>query len=127
MDYLLDATALLAWLNEEPGGHEVEAILDRTGISTVNLSETLQKSLSRGVDVLGLRSDLEAVGISPVPFEADDAESAAALWLQTRDLGLLIGDRTCLATALKLELPAVTADKVWAKIVVPGLDVMVIR
>jgi PIN domain nuclease of toxin-antitoxin system len=127
VEYLLDASALLAWLNEECGAHEVESILDRSAISTVNLSETIQKSLARGVEVKGLSADLEALGISPVPFDTEDAENAATLWMETKELGLSLGDRACLATALKLGLSAVTADNVWANIVDPRLKVMLIR
>ena len=127
LEFLLDASALLAWLNEERGAQEVETMLDRSAISTVNLSETLQKSLSKGVDVKGLRADLEALGISTIPFEAEDAETAAELWVQTRNLGLSIGDRACLTTAIRLDLTAVTTDKAWASIADPRLSVMVIR
>ncbi len=127
MEYLLDASALLAWLNGERGADEVESFLDRSAISTVNLSETIQKSLSRGVDVKGLRADLAALGILPVPFETEDAESAAALWMGTKGLGLSLGDRACLATAQKLNLPAVTADKAWANIPDARVKIVTIR
>lgn len=127
MEYLLDASALLAWLNGERGADEVEPLLDRSAISTVNLSETIQKSLDRGVDVKGLRADLEALGILLVPFEVEDAESAAALWMGTKELGLSLGDRACLAIALRFDLPAVTADKVWANIADPDVKIVTIR
>jgi PIN domain nuclease of toxin-antitoxin system len=124
---LLDASALLAWLNEEPGAHEVEPLLERSAISTVNLSEVLQKSLNRGADVEGLRTDLEALGVTPVPFEASDAEDAAAMWRQTRDLGLSLGDRACLATAGRLGVPVVTADSAWANIPNSPMEIWTIR
>lgn len=114
-------------MNEERGAHKAEPILDRSAISTVNLSETLQKSLSKGADVKGLKADLEALGISPVPFGADDAEAAAELWIHTKDFGLSIGDRACLATALRLDLPVITADSAWSNIVDPRLNVALIR
>ena len=112
MEYLLDASTLLAWLNGERGADEVEPLLDRSAISSVNLSETIQESLDKGVDVKGLRADLEALRIVLVPFKVEDAENAAALWMETKELGLSLGDRACLATALRLGLPAVTADRV---------------
>lgn len=127
MEYVLDASALLAWLNEERGAHRVEPLLDHSAISTINLSETIQKSLAAGVDVKGLRADLEALGIVLVPFEAEDAESAATLWMKTKELGLSLGDRACLATALKLGLPAITVDKAWANIVNPKVKIVTIR
>lgn len=90
--------------------------MERSAVSAVNLSEVFQKSLSRGANVEGLRRDLEALGIVPVQFEAQDAEEAAAMWRQTRDLGLSLGDRAGLATARRLGIPAVTADSAWSKI-----------
>ena len=124
---MLDASALLAWLNEERGAHQVEPLLDRSAISTVNLSEVLQKSLGRGANVEGLRADLEALGILPVPFEAQDAENAASMWEETKNLGLSLGDRACLATAQRLGLPAVTADSTWASILDPPAEIRNIR
>ena len=113
---MLDASALLAWLHQEPGGEKVEPLLGRSIVSAVNLSETLQKGLSRGADVAGLREDLEALGLKVVNFTAEDAEMAAELWAATRHLGLSLGDRSCLATAKRLKVPAVTADRDWTKI-----------
>lgn len=117
----------MAWLNEERGAPEVEPLLERSAISTVNLSEVLQKSLSRGVNVEGLSNDLEALGVISVPFETRDAENAAALWIQTRDLGLSLGDRACLVTARRLDVPALTADGVWSRIPSPPSEIRLIR
>lgn len=127
MEYLLDASALLAWLNEERGAEEVEPLLGRSAVSTVNLSEVLQKSLSRGANVVGLGTDLEALGVVPVAFEALDAETAAELWRQMRDLGLSLGDRACLATACRLGVPAVTADSAWSNMPSPPIEIRFIR
>ncbi len=124
---MLDASALLAWLNEEAGADKVEPLLEESAISTVNLSETLQKSLARGVDVTGLKEDLAALGLTVVDFTPADAEVAAGLWRHTKRLGLSLGDRCCLATARRLEIPAVTADRDWAKLEQKGLDVRTIR
>jgi PIN domain nuclease of toxin-antitoxin system len=124
---VLDASALLAWLHEEPGGEKVEPLLGRSVVSAVNLSETLQKGLSRGVDAVGLREDLEALGLEVVSFTAEDAELAAELWAATRHLGLSLGDRACLATAKRLEVTAVTADRDWAKVEDEELRVECVR
>lgn len=110
---VLDASAMLALLHSEPGHEVVEEILDRAAISTVNWSEVCQRWLAHDVDVVDLRADIEALGAEIVPFTADDAEQAAALWSSTRHLGLSLGDRACLGLARRLERPAVTADRVW--------------
>ena len=110
---VLDASALLAWLHDEPGGDQVEALLEVAVMSTVNWSEVLQKSLARGVAVEGLREDLEALGLQIEPFTMRDAEIAAGLWKQTRALGLSLADRACLALGLRLGWPVITADRAW--------------
>lgn len=58
--HVLDASALLALLAEEPGADEVEELLDGAAMATVNLSEVLQKSEQHGIDTEGLEFDLEA-------------------------------------------------------------------
>lgn len=114
--YALDASALLAWLNGEAGGEKVEPLLERSVVSAVNLSEVLQKGLAADADVRGLKEDLEALGLGIVDFTAEDAEIAAMLWPQTRSLGLSLADRCCLATAKRLGVAAVTADRDWKEI-----------
>jgi PIN domain nuclease of toxin-antitoxin system len=113
---VLDASALLAVLHEEPGGETVEAVLESAAISTVNWSEVVQKALDRNVETTGLRQDFEALGLEIVPFSAGQAERTAQLRAQTRHLGLSLGDRACLALAAELALPAVTTDRVWSDI-----------
>lgn len=126
-EYVLDASALLAWLNQEPGGEKVESILDRSLVSAVNLSETIQKSLASGADVVGLREDLGALGLHTVDFTSEDAELAAGMWPRTRTLGLSLADRCCLATARRFGLPAITADRDWARVEDKRLRVEIIR
>lgn len=124
MDRVLDASALLAFLHDEPGAERVE--LERSAISAVNWSEVFWRCLARGVDVDGLRGDLEALGLSIVPFTLQDAERAAGLWPQARSLGLSLGDRACLALGLRLGLPVVTADRAWKGLQL-GIEIHAIR
>ncbi len=95
-------------------------------MSGVNWAEVLQRRVARGIPIEGLRADLEALGLTIVPFTAEDAEASAKLWPNTRSLGLSLGDRACLALALRLGLPALTADRVWAGLQV-GVEVQVVR
>jgi ribonuclease VapC len=76
--------------------------------------------------VTALREDLEAVGLTIFPFNADDAAAAANLWPATLSLGLSLGDRACLALAQRLQLPVLTADKIWNELQI-GISVRVIR
>ncbi len=119
LSFVLDASALLAMLQGEQGGEMVEAILEHAVISAVNWSEVVQKSASRGVPIEGLRDDLRALGMAVLPFDPQDGEAAAELWPTTRSKGLSLGDRACLALAHRLDVPALTADRVWAELDLP--------
>ncbi|MBI3976669.1 MAG: type II toxin-antitoxin system VapC family toxin [Chloroflexi bacterium] len=110
---VLDASALLAFVHGEPGGEAVRAMLKGAAISSVNWAEVVQKSLARGVDIRGLREDLEAMGLCVLPFTGEDAELTARLWSRTRSLGLSLGDRACLALGQSRKLPVLTADRTW--------------
>jgi ribonuclease VapC len=124
---VLDASALLAWLREEPGADIVAERLAGSHVSAVNLSEVLQKSLASGADAEGLADDLLAVGLLVADFGAQHASIAAEFWASTRHLGLGVAARACLATAVVLEVPVLTADRAWAGIEREGLFVELIR
>jgi ribonuclease VapC len=123
---VLDASALLVVLHGEPGAAVVEPLLDGAQVSAVNWSEVVQKAAARGVDVAGLREDIEALGVGVAGFDADAAEATAALWAVTRDAGLSLGDRACLALAGALGVSAVTADTAWVDVHV-GVAVQLVR
>ena len=122
----LDASALLALLHLEIGYKIVEQHLSQSIISSVNWSETLQKTIANGVQIDKLQEDLETLGLKIVPFTTADAELAAILWSQTKAIGLSFGDRACLALGLSLGIPVITADRAWSTLAI-GVTVTVIR
>jgi PIN domain nuclease of toxin-antitoxin system len=124
---VLDASALLAFLQGEAGHEVVAPLLGAAAISAVNLSEVMQKSLAAGVTTEGLDDDLRGVGLRVHDFDEQDAAAAAALWPSTKKLGLSLGDRACLALAMRLRLPAYTADRAWASLKLQGLTVKTVR
>lgn len=125
-EFVLDASVLLAMLHDEPGGGVIIPLLMRCVMSAVNWAEVVQKSLARGVNVAGMRDDVTSLGLTIAVFSAEDGEVAAQLWLETRSHGLSLGDRACLALALRLKLPALTTDRAWAGLKLPT-KVRVIR
>ena len=116
MSVVLDASALLAFLHDEPGGEKVSLALEGARVSAVNWSEVLQKSLQRGVDVAGMGQEFTEVGVSFEPFTPQQAETAAWLWSHTRNHGLSFADRACLALAMNKGLPVITADRAWVQL-----------
>ena len=123
---VLDASALLAWLQAEPGSERVDALLSESAISSVNWSEVVQKALDSGVDIMGMREELLALGLSIVDFTASQAELAAALRQATRKKGLSLGDRACLALAREKGMPVLTADRAWKSLRL-GLKIQLLR
>ena len=123
---VIDASALLATIHGEPGGELVEGLLEGSCISAVNWSEVVQRAVEDKVPTEGLRTDVEDAGVTIVPFLAEDAERAAELWPRTRNAGLALADRACLALAARLGVPAVTADRSWSE-VAAGVEIHTIR
>lgn len=119
MTAVLDASALLSFLQDEPGNNQVEAVLPEAVICSVNWSEVVQKTVAAGIDVNGMREDLEALGLKILPFSAEEAELAGRLWQQTKQAGLSLGDRACLSVGLRLEAPVLTADRIWTTLNLP--------
>jgi ribonuclease VapC len=123
---VLDASALLAAYQREPGWERVERDLDEACIGTVNLSEAAAKLVERGRAVDAMRSYVVPTALTVVPFEAVDAYLAAEFRHETRRYGLSFADRACLALGRRLALPVLTTDRAWAKLDL-GVTVEVIR
>lgn len=130
---VLDASALLAYLQDEPGAAAVDDCLAAgAAISTVNWSEVLAKVAEAGAAATERLERLMQQGggleelLAITPFLRHDAEHAAALQAVTRSRGLSLGDRACLALAGRLGVPAVTADRAWLDLDVP-IEVLSIR
>ncbi len=121
----LDASALLALLQNERGAEVVEdAIADGATISTVNLAEALSMMAREGADpatALATMTERGVIGgaITVEPFTLADAVEAARLRPLTAKAGLSLGDRSCLALARRLGTPALTADQRWRDIDLP--------
>jgi ribonuclease VapC len=124
--YVLDASALLALLQQEPGGEAVATVLHDAYISTINWTEVLQKALAQGIDTTHMQAELESLGVQFIPFSCLHSELAAQLWPKTKAFGLSLGDRACLALAIDQKAIALTSDRVWANLQI-GVDIQLIR
>lgn len=122
---VLDASALIAFLREEPGAERVRRVLPAS-ICAVNLSEVIAKMASRGTPLEEVCRHIEQLRTEVVPFDASLARATASLLPPTKHLGLSLADRCCLALGLTSGLPVLTADRDWAKLEV-GVRVEVIR
>ncbi len=125
---ILDASALIAMLRDEPGGADVAAVVDSALISLVNYSEVVTHYARASAS----RAQVEAM-LRPIPFiivdvDRDLATDVGMLEAVTRSAGLSLGDRFCLALAKREGLPAWTSDRAWSKVAQAiGVDLKVIR
>ena len=114
---VLDASAALAYIQREPGWEAVAAALAvEAAISAVNLAEVHGHLSARERDADGMVARLKALGLAVEPFLERDATVVGSLYLRTRDLGLSLADRACLALATRLGLRVLTADRAWRSV-----------
>ena len=123
---VLDASAILVLLNDEPGASAVIEALEDAVVSAVNLSEVVAKLLETGMPRDEAEDILGGLGLQVRPFDEVAAWSAGALRTGTKKAGLSLGDRACLALARELGLPALTSDTAWAK-TPAGVEVRLLR
>ena len=124
--YVLDSSALLAVVNQEPGAAEVIKILDYSVVSSVNFCEVIGKLVLNGIAADQAATTLNEMMITIAAFDENIAFIAASISPQTQTYGLSLGDRACLATAQHLDMDVLTADRIWAKLKMP-IKIKVIR
>jgi ribonuclease VapC len=123
---VFDASAILAFLFDEPGAARVEAALAESCLSTVNFAEILSKCVDRGAALDPTRHALESSPIELVPFDVGQATRVAAL-RQHVPHSLSFGDRACLALAQLRRTTVITADRAWARVQLDGVRVELLR
>jgi len=127
---VLDASAILAFLQGEPGQEIVKQALqtDRCVVSAANQAEVIAKALDRGLDVPTIQTILAELNYTVVDVTAHDGTAAGLLRAQTRAMGLSLGDRLCLVTAQRLKAKILTADRPWLLAAhAMSLDIVCIR
>lgn len=114
---VLDASAILAVINGEPGPEKLTtAVLARAVASAVNLAEVHTKLVSRGWPPTESWEDATSPVREVLAFEEEHARIAGDLVAHTRHLGLSLGDRACIALAIALNVPVYTAENAWKKL-----------
>lgn len=123
---VLDASAVLAAIQAEPGAAVVVEHLDGATMSAVNLSEVVTTLARRGVPPSKIEAALEPMNVDIRAFDDADAYDCGELARQPGGASLSLGDRACLALARRLRRPALTADRAWGRLDL-GIEVVLVR
>jgi ribonuclease VapC len=124
--HVMDASAIMAMLLMEAGSDKVASVLDHGVLSAVNLAEAVAKLTQKGMPLSEANRMVRALQLEIISFDAKQALVCAALLSPTTPLGLSLGDRACLALAQRMNLPVMTADRIWAKLNI-GVEIKLIR
>jgi PIN domain nuclease of toxin-antitoxin system len=124
---VLDASALLALIQNEKGADIIRPLLKRAVMSTINVAEVLtalQRVEIQPKDaIVSIRDVIQGI----IPFDVEQAQCAAELQPYVRHKGLSLGDRACIALGQKIQAPIYTADKIWGELQLDNIIINLIR
>ncbi|MEE8633128.1 MAG: type II toxin-antitoxin system VapC family toxin [Methyloceanibacter sp.] len=110
---VLDASAILAVIFEEPGAERVAVHLPGAMVSTLNVAEVMTKLFDLGMPEETVDDVVAGLQLTVLSFGLDQAAQTVKLRSCTREAGLSLGDRACLAAAKSQGASALTSDRAW--------------
>jgi len=126
-EIVLDASAILTFLQGEKGAQTVEDVLPEAVVCSNNLAEIIAKLVDRGVPTDDINKIVAAFDFSVIDVSKEDAVANGLLRAGTREAGLSLGDRSCLALAQRLALPVLTTDRAWGRLADSKVEVRLLR
>ena len=125
---VLDASALIAMLKQEPGGDKVAQVIGDSKITAINYAEVISHFCHAGMPLTEVDAMLRPLPMVVVSADEKLATLAGHLRTLTASAGLSLGDRFCLALAQLEKLPAWTSDRNWQAIgEAVHVDITIIR
>jgi PIN domain nuclease of toxin-antitoxin system len=123
---VLDTSAFLALFKGEQGADKVAAVMHDCVMSSVNAAEVHSKLADWGMPAVARDQAFAAIPATIVDFDTAQARLSGELRSASRQLGLSLGDRACLALAARTGLAALTSDQAWGRLGA-GVKVELIR
>jgi len=123
---VIDASAVLAVIFAEKGADKVIPRLPGALLSCVNLAEVTTRVLETGKPLDDTIREIARLPLRIVDYDAGQAHITASLRPATKQLGLGLGDRACLALGLARQAPVLTGDHDWEKLQL-GIEIILFR
>ena len=125
---VLDSSALLAFMQMEPGHDVVGPLMDKAVISSVNFAEVVSILVDKlGIPLEKAHGATSKLVVDVPPFTKKQSILCASLRPLTKVYGLSLGDRACLSLGIEMKSPVYTGDRIWGNLKIEGIDVQVIR
>jgi ribonuclease VapC len=125
-EVVLDASAVIAVFKQEPGWHSVIPLLESGRMSAANFAEVATWLARLARPNHQVFAELDVLEVTVIDLDRRRAATVGVLEPKTRHRGLSLSDRACLALAIELGLPAVTADRAWRNLDI-GVEIRLIR
>lgn len=123
---VVDSSAVIAVLREEPGADYVQQHARGGAISSVNLAEVYSYALLRNSGYEQVAALIGAMQLREFPFDHRQAEMLASIYKKTLGSSIGFADRACLALAKSQDTPVLTGDHDWLKHDI-GVEVLLFR
>ena len=125
-EYVVDASAIVALARGEKGFERIEEVREGSVVSAVNLMEAFSRIVRHDVEPERVHSFLQQAFPNIVPFDREQAETAAIIHARTRKLGLSHGDCACLALGNMRKATVLTGDRAWKQVSL-GVKIVLFR
>ncbi len=113
---LLDSSVIIALLKKEPGWEFVDSVLAHSAMSSVNFCELVSVLARSNIPENEIDEITKDIIPEIIPFSEDIAVTAGKLIPLTKDYGLSLGDRACIATGLVYGMEIYTRDRIWLEL-----------
>jgi len=114
---VFDSSALIMLFAKEPGYESVRQNLKHAIISSVNIAEVYKYCIAvQNLTEDDCRNLIKLSGIKIIDFCEEQALITAKIIKQTKEYGLSLGDKGCIALAMFKNYPVLTCDKIWQKV-----------
>ena len=114
---VFDSSALIMLFAKEAGYESVRQNLKHAIISSVNIAEVYKYCIEvQNLTEEDCRNLIKLSGIKIIDFCEEQALISAKIIKQTKQYGLSLGDRGCIALAMFKNYPILTCDKIWQKV-----------